>query len=160
MIPAILVSCLCGLVIGCFLNTMVYRLSSEEKTLVTEDCICPVCGHRLALWEQIPIVGYLVLGGHCRYCKAAISAHYPLVEGGCAALYALLARLTLPRLPLFLLLALLFDAALAVLLLRRVPQTRQTAVQYPHPRKIIAAAVILLFYHLLIAAAVGIVLLA
>lgn len=41
---------------------------------------CPHCGHQLAWYDNIPILGWLVLKGRCRYCSAPISMRYPLVE--------------------------------------------------------------------------------
>jgi leader peptidase (prepilin peptidase)/N-methyltransferase len=49
---------------------------------------CPACGVKLKLYDNIPVLSYLVLGGRARCCKAKISARYPLVEliGGAIAL--------------------------------------------------------------------------
>ena len=41
---------------------------------------CPHCGHAIRAWENIPVVGWLTLGGKCSSCKAPISIRYPLVE--------------------------------------------------------------------------------
>lgn len=150
MTVPILVSAFCGLVIGCFLNTLVYRLSADNKAVITEDCYCPVCGHTLALWEQIPVFGYLFLRGACRYCKAPIDVHYPLVEGGCAVLYALLAALLLPHIGWFAVTGFLCCVLLVWYLLwreRNVHQIRQ------RPGKLVCALLLMLFYHLLTAAA-------
>ena len=157
VILPILVSALCGLVIGCFLNTMVYRLSADQKSVITEDCFCPVCGHTLALWEQIPILGYLLLRGKCRYCQTPIDAHYPLVEGGCAVLYALLAWLCLPRIGLLALLGLLCVVLLSCVLIRRDGKLHMLRRR---KGKVVCAGLLLLFYHVLTAAAVAIVMMA
>ena len=47
--------------------------------------LCPKCGHRLAWFENVPVVSWLVLRGRCRKCKAPISAQYPIVEAITAA---------------------------------------------------------------------------
>ncbi len=45
-----------------------------------EPSHCPRCKHRLAAWDNIPLLSWLLLRGRCRYCKASISIQYPLVE--------------------------------------------------------------------------------
>ena len=49
---------------------------------------CPACGHTLAWHENIPLLGWLRLGGKCAACGTRISARYPLVEGLTGALFA------------------------------------------------------------------------
>jgi leader peptidase (prepilin peptidase)/N-methyltransferase len=49
---------------------------------------CPACQHRIRPHENIPVVSWLVLRGHCSACKASISLRYPLVELLCAMLFA------------------------------------------------------------------------
>jgi leader peptidase (prepilin peptidase)/N-methyltransferase len=62
----------------------VLELESEEAPLppgiVREPSHCPHCKHRLSALDNIPLFGWLMLGGRCRYCKTAISIQYPLVE--------------------------------------------------------------------------------
>lgn len=48
--------------------------------IVREPSHCPHCKHRLAAWDNIPLLSWLLLRGRCRYCKAPISMQYPLVE--------------------------------------------------------------------------------
>jgi leader peptidase (prepilin peptidase) / N-methyltransferase len=91
-----------GLVVGSFLNVVILRLpvrldalwrreahdvlglEAESETLppgiVREPSHCPHCKHRLAVYDNIPLFGWLLLKGRCRYCKAPISIQYPLVE--------------------------------------------------------------------------------
>ena len=94
---------LLGAAVGSFLNVVVYRLpkmlerewrsqcnelleieqgSSPEKplTLSTPGSSCPGCGHRIKVYENIPIISYLLLKGHCSSCSTSISLRYPLVE--------------------------------------------------------------------------------
>src|ERR1700737_1576875 len=47
---------------------------------------CPACGHRIGALENIPVISYLFLRGHCLACNAPISARYPIVELITAAL--------------------------------------------------------------------------
>ncbi len=52
---------------------------------------CPSCGHRIAWYENIPVVSWLVLRGRCSACRSPISVRYPLVELSTALLFAALA---------------------------------------------------------------------
>jgi len=49
---------------------------------------CPSCGHVLRWHENIPVLGWLRLGGRCSACKTRISARYPVVEAATGALFA------------------------------------------------------------------------
>lgn len=62
---------------------------SEPPGIVVEGSHCLKCGHRLAAWENIPLVSFLLLGGRCRGCKARISWQYPAVEALTGLLFAL-----------------------------------------------------------------------
>lgn len=68
-----------GAAFGSFLNVCIYRWPAEESVL-RPPSRCPGCGHGLAWYDNIPIVGYLLLRGKCRYCGKHISLQYPLVE--------------------------------------------------------------------------------
>ncbi|HPA02139.1 MAG TPA: A24 family peptidase [Chiayiivirga sp.] len=57
--------------------------------IVVEGSHCLKCGHKLAAWENIPLLSFLVLGGRCRGCKARISWQYPAVEALTGLLFAL-----------------------------------------------------------------------
>ncbi|WP_370681148.1 A24 family peptidase [Comamonas sp. GB3 AK4-5] len=106
-----------GLVIGSFLNVVILRLPRQMEqdwaaeheaairgaahvagsgrapaygvTLSTPRSHCPHCGHTIYWYQNIPVLSYLVLRGHCAHCKARISMRYPLVELATAALFAL-----------------------------------------------------------------------
>ncbi|MEX0746113.1 MAG: prepilin peptidase [Phycisphaeraceae bacterium] len=82
----ILVTCY-GACVGSFLNVVIYRLP-EGKSLVHPGSHCPKCGHKLAWWDNIPVLAWLWLRGKCRYCKTPISIQYPIIEAVCAALFA------------------------------------------------------------------------
>ncbi|MFH1684595.1 MAG: prepilin peptidase [Candidatus Margulisiibacteriota bacterium] len=73
-----------GAVVGSFLNVCIHRLPRGESTIFPASH-CPYCNQKLGALDLIPILGYFLLMGKCRYCKAAISFRYPLVEflGGC-----------------------------------------------------------------------------
>jgi len=74
-----LVIFLFGLVVGSFLNCIIYRLQTGEGFL-TGRSFCPYCKHELSWQDLIPIFSFLILRGKCRYCSQKISLQYPLVE--------------------------------------------------------------------------------
>jgi leader peptidase (prepilin peptidase)/N-methyltransferase len=78
-----------GATIGSFLNVVAYRLPRGES-VVFRPSRCPLCGTRIAGRDNIPIFGWLMLGGRCRACHAPISVRYPIVESIAAALFLLL----------------------------------------------------------------------
>lgn len=104
-----------GLIIGSFLNVMIYRLplmlerewhaqcrellnlpDKPEKphelfNLVTPRSRCPQCNHSISALENIPVISYLVLKGKCRICNSRISLRYPLIEAGSGILTAFIA---------------------------------------------------------------------
>ena len=99
-----------GLLVGSFLNVVVYRLpimlqrdwraqccdyleienttpdSNESSAkfkvfnLQKPDSHCPLCNHKIRAWENVPVLSYLFLRGKCSNCKAKISIRYPAVE--------------------------------------------------------------------------------
>ena len=68
-----------GACIGSFLNVCIYRIPAGES-IVSPPSSCPRCGHRIRLYDNIPILGWLLLRGRCRDCSARISIRYPIVE--------------------------------------------------------------------------------
>jgi prepilin signal peptidase PulO-like enzyme (type II secretory pathway) len=70
---------LLGLVFGSFLNVLIYRLPIH-KSIAFPASHCPKCSHKLAWYDNIPVVSYLLLKGKCRYCKEGISPRYLMVE--------------------------------------------------------------------------------
>ena len=68
-----------GLVLGSFINCIIYRLK-EDKSVLKGRSYCPHCGHTLAVKDLIPLFSFLFLKGRCRYCGRKISWQYPLVE--------------------------------------------------------------------------------
>jgi len=55
--------------------------------IVVERSRCPKCGHVLSWWENVPVLGWLLLRGSCRSCGGAISMQYPLMEWGVGLLF-------------------------------------------------------------------------
>jgi leader peptidase (prepilin peptidase)/N-methyltransferase len=63
--------------------------SAQPKyNLVVPRSACPACGHRIAAWENVPVLSYLALRGRCSQCKTRISVRYPLVEAATGAVSA------------------------------------------------------------------------
>lgn len=77
-----------GLIIGSFLNVVIYRIPQEESILGRS--YCPQCGRELKWYDLIPVVSFLLSSGHCRSCGKSISWQYPLVELLTGALFVVL----------------------------------------------------------------------
>lgn len=78
-----------GLLIGSFLNVVIYRLPLGES-IVLPSSHCPACNAAISWYDNIPVVSYAFLGGRCRSCRTQISSIYPAVELLVACLYLLL----------------------------------------------------------------------
>ncbi|MEE2635910.1 MAG: prepilin peptidase [Acidobacteriota bacterium] len=68
-----------GLAVGSFLNVCIYRLPRDES-VASPPSRCPACDRQLRWFENVPVLGWLVLRGRCRTCRAPVSVMYPLVE--------------------------------------------------------------------------------
>lgn len=79
-----------GLAVGSFLNVVVWRVP-RGQSIVRPRSACPACGHAIRSRDNVPLVSWLLLRGRCRDCREPISARYPLVEAGTAALFGLTA---------------------------------------------------------------------
>jgi len=80
---------LLGLLVGSFLNVVIYRVPLK-RSIVNPPSACPDCGHRLAWYENVPILSWVVLRAKCRECKEPISVRYPLVEVSTGLFFALI----------------------------------------------------------------------
>jgi len=118
-----------GAIVGSFLNVVVYRLPRHES-LVTPASHCPRCGTPVKPYDNIPILSWLVLRGHCRGCGEPISARYPLVEALTAALCvgAVLANHSASTIALGIVLILLVVPAALIDLEHRIIPNRITAL--------------------------------
>ncbi len=75
-----------GLALGSFANVLIYRLP-RGVSFVAPRSYCPVCGHAIRPYDNVPLLSYLWLRGKCRDCGAGISVRYPLVEMLCGLLW-------------------------------------------------------------------------
>jgi len=76
-----------GAAFGSFANVLIHRLPRGES-IVSPPSHCPSCRAPIAPWDNVPILSFLLLGGRCRRCGAAISARYLFVEVATGALFA------------------------------------------------------------------------
>lgn len=76
-----------GLLIGSFLNVVIWRVPRGESLL--PDSRCPGCGAAIRPWQNVPVISWLVLRGKCAHCKAPISVRYPLIELATAVAFGL-----------------------------------------------------------------------
>jgi len=67
-----------GLILGSFINCLVWRIHEEED--MGGRSHCPKCLAKIHWYDNIPILSFIILGGHCRNCRKTISWQYPLVE--------------------------------------------------------------------------------
>jgi len=79
------VAALFGAVVGSFLNVVAYRLPRSES-LIKPASRCPGCGVAIRPSDNVPVLGWLLLRGRCRVCRAPISSRYPAIEALTAAL--------------------------------------------------------------------------
>jgi leader peptidase (prepilin peptidase)/N-methyltransferase len=100
-LPAAIAAAVFGLLIGSFLNVVVYRLPvmrqrelenylaheqgkelphQDKFNLMVPRSACPHCGHKIGALENIPVISWLVLRGKCSACGKPSSARYPIVE--------------------------------------------------------------------------------
>ena len=75
-----------GLVVGSFLNVVIYRVPHRES-VVWPASHCPHCGEPIRPGDNLPLISYLLLRGRCRNCKEPISARYPAVEATTGLLF-------------------------------------------------------------------------
>ena len=112
---ALIISCgLLGLIVGSFLNVVIYRLPLMMQTEWRTQCQvylgqtaaednnaafnlaypgshCPHCNNAIRFYDNIPVISYCLLKGQCRHCHSRISIRYPLIEILTAACSAMIA---------------------------------------------------------------------
>src|SRR3989339_597458 len=75
-----------GLIIGSFINCLIWRL--HEKEGLWNRSYCPKCKHKISWYDNVPVLSFIFLLGKCRNCKEKISYQYPLIELLTAILFA------------------------------------------------------------------------
>jgi len=86
-VTIITVASVLGLLIGSFLNVVIYRVP-RSLSIVTPPSACPGCGAHIEARDNIPVLSWLILRGKCRRCGSPISIRYPIVELITAVLFA------------------------------------------------------------------------
>jgi len=99
----ILAAFVIALLVGSFLNVVIYRMPIMMERGWREQCTalsaspaselpegrfdlmaprsrCPSCGHRITAMQNIPVLSYVLLGGKCAGCGSRIPARYPVIE--------------------------------------------------------------------------------
>jgi leader peptidase (prepilin peptidase)/N-methyltransferase len=83
---------LLGLVVGSFANVCIHRLPLGQS-VVSPPSRCPACGARIKAYDNLPVLGFILLRGRCRSCRSPISWRYPAVEAANGLLWLGLAWL-------------------------------------------------------------------
>ncbi len=83
-----------GLIIGSFLNCLIWRLYSGETLFNRSHCLA--CGKKIYWYDNIPLLSFMFLRGRCRHCGSKISWQYPFVEFAVGALFLLSFYLLFP----------------------------------------------------------------
>jgi leader peptidase (prepilin peptidase)/N-methyltransferase len=83
---AVFVFCF-GACVGSFMNVVIYRLPAGIS-VISPPSRCPTCGARLSWRENLPIIGWALVRGKCRYCAIPLSLQYVAVELFMALLFA------------------------------------------------------------------------
>ena len=86
----VVLSSILGLLIGSFLNVVIWRVPRGES-VARPPSACPACHHPVRPRDNIPVVSWLLLRGQCRDCKEPISGRYPAVEAGTALAFGVTA---------------------------------------------------------------------
>ena len=79
---------LLGLLAGSFAGVVIYRVPRRES-LVRPGSRCPACAAPIRWRDNVPVIGWLLLGGRCRRCRARIPVRYPAVEAAMGLLWFL-----------------------------------------------------------------------
>ena len=103
------------MITGSFVGVIAHRLP-RGRSIVGPRSECPSCGSQIAAYDNVPVISWLVLGGHCRNCNARIPARYPLIELTVGAAFAT-TTIVLHDDPAALALGLVFVAVLAAITL-------------------------------------------
>lgn len=78
-----------GATVGSFLNVVIWRMPRGE-TVVSRPSRCPFCSTQLKWNDNVPVFGWIMLGGRCRTCRLPISPRYPIIETVVGLIFLLL----------------------------------------------------------------------
>ncbi|WP_203579191.1 prepilin peptidase [Microbacterium hibisci] len=123
-----------GLLIGSFLNVVAYRVPAKISLL--RESRCPHCDAAIKPWHNVPVIGWLALGGKCANCKAPISPRYPIVEAVTGLAFALVAWWGLA----------VYDGLLGTSLLRYLESPAWDGIVYPADVWALALVVVAFLY--------------
>jgi leader peptidase (prepilin peptidase) / N-methyltransferase len=115
MFPIASIAFLGGMITGSFVGVVAHRVP-RGRSIVGPRSECPSCGAQIAAYDNVPVISWLLLGGHCRSCGARIPARYPLIELAVGVAFAATA-IVLYDDPAALALGLVFVAVLAAITL-------------------------------------------
>lgn len=87
MVPIASVAFIGGMIAGSFVGVVAHRVP-RGRSIVGPRSECPSCGVQIAAYDNVPVISWLLLRGHCRSCGARIPARYPLVELTVGAAFA------------------------------------------------------------------------
>jgi leader peptidase (prepilin peptidase)/N-methyltransferase len=79
MVPLASFAFLGGMITGSFVGVVAHRVP-RGRSIVGPRSECPSCGAQIAAYDNVPVISWLLLGGHCRSCGERIPARYPLIE--------------------------------------------------------------------------------
>lgn len=134
---------ICGLILGSFVNAVVWRLHSGES-IAHGRSMCPNCKHQLSALDLIPVLSWIMQRGKCRYCHESYGIHYMLIEILTGTLFALSSWLLLATLgPVLLGLWLLILTCLLILAL-------YDGQWYELPNRIMHPALIVAFIYFIL----------
>jgi len=86
-----------GSLLGSFLNVCIYRLPRDRSVFSPARSYCPICHQRIAWYDNVPILSWMLLGGCCRHCGTLISPRYAIVEALTACLFTLVYAILVER---------------------------------------------------------------
>jgi len=79
-----------GLILGSFLNAVIYRIPRRQSLRDPLWSACPYCHNRIAWYDNLPVVSFILLRGRCRHCSVPIATFYPVIEALMAIIVLLL----------------------------------------------------------------------
>jgi leader peptidase (prepilin peptidase)/N-methyltransferase len=79
MLPLASIALIGGMITGSFVGVVAHRVP-RGRSIVGPRSECPSCSTQIAAYDNVPVISWVLLGGHCRSCGDRIPARYPLIE--------------------------------------------------------------------------------